>query len=250
MAVIETKYSVGEKVWLASTTTETKQHPCPDCKDTRQWNATSPAGDKFTFACPRCSASYSSFDDMSLKYQAHVPLVREMTIGSIRYDSHEWPHRAEPPTSYMCCETGVGSGSIYREDRLFMTESDALKHAEVLANIADKTSEWIGKRYNKTLQISDYQLSSAALKIAQDEQSKARSFFYNISDLFESIKDADDKDAILEAVEEYRRWHLERDVASVDRSPKGEDREDGLHAQHESAVAKPDAQNTPRYPHE
>jgi hypothetical protein len=33
-------------------------------------------------------------------------------------------------------------------------------------------------------------------------------------------------------------------TASVDRSPKGEDREDGLHAQHESAVAKPRRPNT------
>lgn len=42
-----------------------------------------------------------------------------------------------------------------------------------------------------------------------------------------------------------RIWYergVKRAAASADRNPTGEDREDGLRAEHESAAAKPDAQ--------
>lgn len=125
MAVIETKFSVGDTVWHASTATEKKQHPCPDCLDSREWKAISPAGDEFNFRCPRCSANYVARDELSLAYTASVPAVRKLTIGSVRYDSHDTWGEGKSPASYMCEETGVGGGSVYNEDRLFATEAEA-----------------------------------------------------------------------------------------------------------------------------
>jgi hypothetical protein len=197
MAVIETAFSVGDIVWHAGTVTEQRQHDCPDCCGSREWIAASPAGDEFTFACPRCSAGYSSFDDMSLKYTAFAPSVRRLTIGSVRHDSHSFNEGSR--TDYMCHETGVGSGSIYREADLFKDEAQALRAAEVKCALSNDNTEWIAKRYAKTLSISDYQLSSAALKIAKDEQSVASSLLWSLRDLFQSIEEADGKDAILDA---------------------------------------------------
>jgi hypothetical protein len=223
MATITTKYSVGDVVYHAGTTTEGRKHPCPDCNGTRHWMAKSPAGDDFSFACPRCAASYSARDELSLSYTAFTPNIQRLTIGSVRYDSHSYSEGAV--TEYMCHETGVGSGSIYKETDLFASEEDALRVAEIRSSHANETTEWVAKRYNRTLSLSDYQLSSAMLENAEREKSKARSMLYNIGDLFATIREASDKEAILEAVEEYERWHMDDDrrAASVDTHPKDGD---------------------------
>lgn len=215
MAVIETKFSVGDKVWHAGVTTETRQHPCPDCKDERKWQAVSPAGYEYTFACPRCSTSFASHDELSLKYTAHVPSLRRLTIGSVRHDSHSGTFADRERNSYMCVETGVGGGSVYYESDLFETEEDARIAAELKSAKADSEMKHIAERYTRSLEVSDYQLDSALLKEAKEAQSLARSLLYNLSDLFANIEEAADKDAILEAVEDYRRYTWERDKAEA-----------------------------------
>lgn len=209
MAIIQTKYSIGDVVWYASTDMQAKQHPCPDCNDTKKWAATSPAGNEYAFSCPRCSTRYASHDQLRLTYTAHVPTARRMTIGSVQFNSARggWDEGAR----YMCMETGVGSGSIYEEARLFETESDALAYAQTLANTANETHIHIVTQYNRSLEISDYQLESALLKKAQEAKTRAAHLIWDLNDLFEAIKDADDKDAILEAIEDYQTYNWERD---------------------------------------
>ena len=199
MAVIETKYSIGDIVYFAGTKTSRKQHPCPDCKGEKKWKAISPAGSEFTFTCPRCGGGYSGMRELSLDYTAHVPTVRRLTIGSVQYNSHagSYDHGAR----YMCAETGIGGGSVYDENRLFQTETEAMCAAEAMAAVANANTEWVVDLYNKTLEISDYQLENAALKFAKDEQSRAASLVWNIGYLFDQIEEAEGKDAILSCFE-------------------------------------------------
>lgn len=213
MAIIETKYSIGDVVWFASTTTEQKQHPCPDCNDTKKWAAISPAGNEYTFVCPRCSTRFNGHDELRLTYTAHVPTARRMTIGSVQFNSAKegWDAGAR----YMCMETGVGSGSVYEEARLFEAESDALIYAQTLADTANATHPSIVSQYNRSLEISDYQLESALLKKAEDAKRRARQLLWNLNDLFDTIKEADDKDAILEAVDDYQQYNWARDKEAV-----------------------------------
>lgn len=209
MAQIETKYSVGDVVWFASTVSTRKRHDCPDCLGTRKWSAQSPAGGTFEFACPRCSASYQSDRDLSLDYTAYEPTAGRLTIGSIQVNTA--PGAYDHGNRYMCVETGVGSGSIYNEDLLFETEDEALAAAQALADDQNTTTEWIVQLYNKTLSLSDYQIESAKLKLAADEASNARSSLWNLGYLFEQINEADDKDAIIELVEWYQKYDWQRD---------------------------------------
>lgn len=209
MATITTKYSVGDKVFHAWTSTERKQHPCPDCKGARKWTAKSPAGSEYTFACPRCAASYNADRDLTLDYTASVPATKQLTIGSVQFNS--LPSSYDHGARYMCCETGVGSGSVYNECDLFLTEAEALAAARIKADLANTETEWIVKLYNKSLKVSDYQLESATLQAAKEEKSRASSMLWNLGDLFSRIEEADDKDAILEAVEEYKKYDWPRD---------------------------------------
>ena len=213
MAIIETKYSTGDTVFHASVATERKQHPCPDCGGTRRWKALSPAGGQYEFTCPRCSASYRANDDLSLEYSSTVPRTQRLTIGSVRYNSAGGSY--DEGASYMCLETGVGSGSIYDEKDLFATEDEALVAAKAKADVANVTTPWIVKQYNKSLSISDYELESATLKKASEAKSRANSMLWNLTDLFAKIEECEGKDEILEAVDDYKRFDWESDKTRV-----------------------------------
>lgn len=212
MAVIETKYSVGDVVFFSGTTTERKQHPCPDCKGERKWHVTSPAGGEYTIGCPRCSTRFMSDRELSLDYTAHVPHVQRLTIGSVQFNSASgsWDSGAR----YMCRETGIGSGSVYDEARLFATEDEAAKASMAMAAVANAEHEWIVNLYNKSLEISDYQIEDAKMKLADDYKRKIGALFWNVSGLFDAIADADDKDAILELIDDYKRFEWEGDKAA------------------------------------
>lgn len=212
MAVIETKFSIGDKVYHAGTTTTRKQHPCPDCKGEKKWSVTSPAGGEYTIGCPRCSSRYLSDRDLSLDYTAHVPTVQRMTIGSVQFNSENgaWDSGAR----HMCRETGVGSGSVYDECKLFATEAEALAAAEAMAALNNAEQKWIVDLYNKSLEISDYQLENAKANLADEYKRKIGSLFWGVSELFDTIAEADDKDAILEAIDDYKRFSWERDKSA------------------------------------
>jgi hypothetical protein len=148
---IKSKFSIGETVYYATTTHVTRRAECPDCLGQKEWKAISPAGDEFTFSCPRCCKSYSN----DLEYHVRHPSVRQLTIGSVRIDTAD----KEKPISYMCQETGVGSGSIYDEADFFSTEDQAFEAANIKANFETAADPAAIKRYNKTLSLSLYQLS-------------------------------------------------------------------------------------------
>lgn len=187
---LHTKFAIGDRVWRAWTNTERRQHPCPDCMGSREWRAISPAGGEYTFCCPRCGGGYRSNDEASLDYTAYTPSVSQLTIGSVRIDTNE-----DKPVTYMCVETGVGSGSIYYEKDLFATKEDAEAAAERLAQSQNATVPWVTKQYSQSLSIADYQLHSAELKTARDlrhrHQARIEMLFYDLRDA-ETIKEVKD----------------------------------------------------------
>lgn len=127
------KYRIGQKVFHASTFRTTGKYPCPDCLGSGKWEVTTPAGSKMIAGCQRCGP-HSSTDIPSLVYEAYAPSVQSLTIGSVQIDTaalqSSW---REDPVRYMCVETGVGSGSVYDEKKLFATEEEALRVAEIKA---------------------------------------------------------------------------------------------------------------------
>ncbi len=179
MAIITTKYSIGDAVFHASTTTERKRHPCPDCLGSRQWEAKSPAGREYKFACPRCGGGYRSDHDSSIDYTAFIPSTRRLTIGQVRAQVGHEPHN-----EYMCHETGIGGGSIYYEKDLFTTEAEALEAATIKATASNIQIPWAAEQYKKSLEVSDYQLSDASVKAERDRLAKIRiTLNYLVEDL-------------------------------------------------------------------
>jgi len=168
MAVLTTKYSIGDVVYYASCTTSKKQHPCPDCLGSKKWKAISPAEKEYTFPCPRCDARYKSEREISLDYTTFDPMVTKLTIGRVK--ASESPMDYDYPATYMCNETGIGSGSNYNELKLFESYEEAFAAAEKQAKEAnDGGVSWVAEQYNKTLEVCDYQLEDAREKVTQNK---------------------------------------------------------------------------------
>lgn len=195
MTTITTKFSIGDVIYKAWTTTVQKQHPCPDCKGARKWKAISPAGGEYEFSCPRCSASFHSDRDLSLAYSEFAPFVEKLTIGSIRYDSS-----SDRQTEYMCRETGVGSGTIHSESDLFPTEDEAMRAADIKAKLQNSTVEWVVKQYDKSLSLSDYQIENAAMKSAKDQKIRHG---VDLQMLFDDLRGCETVADVLTTIDEF-----------------------------------------------
>lgn len=201
MATICTKFDIGQTVYHANIATESRQHPCPDCLGSRKWEAKSPAGTTFEFDCPRCSTNYMENNALSLKYAVLTPRVLALTIGSVHANTNTGSGRGDGNT-YMCLETGVGSGTVYPEDDLFETAEEAHRHGEIKAALKNADAAgWVAKQYNATVKVCDYQLKDAALIAAADACRRLR---FRVQYLIEDLGDEETIDGVRERIQSWR----------------------------------------------
>lgn len=127
------RYRIGDVVYHPGVSESRARHACPDCGDTRKWRAISAVGEEHSIACPRCTTRYvGAPDDLpTLDYATWAPQVTPLTIGSVTASSQTEGYEAG--VRYMCRETGVGSGTVYREVDLYPTQEAAAAAAEILA---------------------------------------------------------------------------------------------------------------------
>lgn len=128
--MIKPKFEVGEHVYSVRVGWTEKHVTCPDCLGKKEWTVSLPSGEVFQHDCQTCRRGYFSTGQVSeWGDHAHIDLV---TIGSVRLDTAD-----ENPVSYMCVETGVGSGSIYYEKNMAKTRLEAEEiAAQELARVA------------------------------------------------------------------------------------------------------------------
>lgn len=204
MATIQTKFSVGDVAWRAGTTTKKHQHPCPDCLGSRKWTATSPAGKSFEVSCPRCSSGYQSNSDLSLDYTLFVPITERLTIGSIRTNT-------EGETTYMCRETGVGSGTVHNERDMFAKREEAEAAAKIKADLNNQGAvSWVAKQYDHTAKFCDYELKDAAIKSANDQRVR---IIVRTQMLLEDLDAAETINDVRQAVDAWREAVNKTEIA-------------------------------------
>jgi len=115
--VPEAKYRLGQKVFLSATNWGPESAPCPKCKGQSRI-VVEAFEQEHVVHCPACRGAGTI---QVYNYRTTTkPDTR--TIGSIRIDTSE---KHENKVSYMCRETGIGSGNIYRESDLHSTEFEA-----------------------------------------------------------------------------------------------------------------------------
>jgi len=111
---IETQFSIGDKVFSIIHATRSVDLPCPACKGEGKIKYP----DDTLRSCSECYGHKTKREYV----QGHWYIEGLYTIGLVRFQE---PKRDDTHNeSYMCVETGVGSGSVYYGDRLF-TEQEA-----------------------------------------------------------------------------------------------------------------------------
>lgn len=151
------KFKKGDTVfqyWIDSTT---EKLACPDCLNTKTWKITLPSGEEHTVPCQRCENTWGH-ELPSTRITGWAPRVRKLTIGSVRINTND-----AKPISYMCRETGVGSGSVYYEHEFYTSEKEAMHHAEIAIklNKADRDKKPEVKEARK---FSEYGFAQAIAK--------------------------------------------------------------------------------------
>ena len=102
----------------------------------------------------------------------------------------------------MCEETGIGGGSLYREDDLFETQGEALAAAQVMADATNENPDlWVAQQYNKTLRYCDYELKDAKIEAADYRRIASQ---VRIGMLLDDLNEAESVDDVRREIERYR----------------------------------------------
>lgn len=205
------KYKLGDKVFQIFITDTTKKLPCPDCKDTGLWEVTTALGDKFNISCGRCQYNYGRSVGTNLSITDFVGDVRVLTIGKVSID-YPCPDYSKHPVSYMCEETGIGSGTNHYESDLFESKEEASKFIEQeitkkrLLVMKDVNTQW-------TLALAK---SKASFSIKEERSKSVWDISYHFGQLRNCLKDwiYDNKDLSSDSREQLEsflklRYHIE-----------------------------------------
>ena len=120
---IETKYSLGDKVWKINQAMPKVWEPCTFCEGHERPQSTlaDPTEivglDGKKRCCPDCMGYGGQNNRLELEWR----VTGELTIGLVEYRFR----KGETKESYMCIETGVGGGSIHYVDTLYPSEKEA-----------------------------------------------------------------------------------------------------------------------------
>ena len=146
--IVHTKYSVGDQVYVAHAVYGTRRETCQDCDGKGEFPV---EGKDFAILCPTCCGAWDEkrgWRDVA-EWQ---PKVELLTIGQVRVQIGG----GEDRISYMCRETGVGSGAVWNEEDLLPSRDLADKRAaqRVAAMIEQKRQEAEEERDRKLKQRS------------------------------------------------------------------------------------------------
>lgn len=142
MAIIETKYNIGDVVYSGHAHHTTSTIECPDCAGSKVIHVIFSGDRKEEVQCVTCKSCWGQSTGRIEKSDVTVSVSR-LTIGSVEYGK-------ERGARYMCDETGIGSGNIYYEDNIFVTKEGAEAYGEklreqYLVNIAENNFKKKGK---------------------------------------------------------------------------------------------------------
>ena len=120
---IETKYGLGDQVWLVRRNKPKTWVRCTFCDGYEKQqanlapNTTITGGDGSTKTCPSCHGRGGGNVYLELAWCVATTL----TLGMVRVRKSS----SEYDEEYMAHETGIGSGSIYNVENLYPTKEEA-----------------------------------------------------------------------------------------------------------------------------
>lgn len=120
--MLKPKFEIGQKVFAVTNTYDSEEvHvECDVCNSTGKVKIN---GRNEEYDCPICHGEIVE-KHHGFKY---IIAYCNATIGKVQTEEYAKRYRSyQSHITYMLQETGVGSGSIWREERLFATEEEAI----------------------------------------------------------------------------------------------------------------------------
>lgn len=123
---ITTRYNIGHHVWCLRSHRARDRETCTTCAGSGRIQLLDAAGNPVALPpgsirdwCPACQGKGLVW----LDGHHHEATITRLTLGQVRTET-----TGDGPTeiSYMAEETGVGSGSIYREPELHPSRDEAI----------------------------------------------------------------------------------------------------------------------------
>jgi len=124
--LIESKFDINEKVYYVRKFSKQNIMPCSVCDGKGVVILT-----EKEYRCPECCG-----DGIIIKYRVcKYNTQGRYTIGHIKVIITKKKNKKQNKKEvYMFYETGIGSGTIYKEEELFKTEQEAEDHCKELNN--------------------------------------------------------------------------------------------------------------------
>lgn len=176
--IISHRYEVGDAVFFAGYTHHVRILQCPDCLGSQKWKVVTPVGDELEFSCPRCTGWQHDGRPLLAEY---IPAIRPLTIGSVRIDTAD----EKTPITYMCRETGVGSGSVYEEGDLFESEAAATVKARLKCAAMDAQPQRVNA-YNAATLAAASRFTNLHI---EDAEKRRRKFQFQLEDAAKVVFD-------------------------------------------------------------
>lgn len=211
-------YSIGQTIYVAVTERTTEQLDCPDCLGSKVWAVTSPAGESFTTACPRCQNTYSLRNSLpSLNVERHVAKAQARVITGLEINA-----RTDTWTKAVVYKSAISGSSHYTidEDKAHATEESALAEAQVRAD------ELNGKAAETPQTLTSQHFQSLTFNEARWDELKTGVWnsHYHAGNLFECVRvalggeDGDEERADKDVIEDLReavRWDFKYHVDNL-----------------------------------
>lgn len=116
---IKTKYNYNQWVFPIMFYREEKWIPCKSCNTTGEIAL----ADGEVIYCPKCYGKRGKEEYLPVKWMIVYELYGQ--IKNIRVNLYSNKKYGESEYTYMLSSTGVGSGTLWKEDELFLTEEEA-----------------------------------------------------------------------------------------------------------------------------
>jgi hypothetical protein len=211
------KFGIGDRVFFAITNRDVERLPCPDCLSTQKWKVVLPTGQEFETSCQRCGGGYRSSNMPPAPIQIlSRPRVESLTVGKIDISTSR-SFEGDSLVKYMCTETGIGSGSVYNEAKLYATEEEAQAAGEIEA--ARQTAEARKEPdQQKIKRISEFTVDNAVMELAWTARWDA---WYAYRRLCEEVEDNIKHGGNAQTLKEIIDWESNhREVPDIEEAMK------------------------------
>jgi hypothetical protein len=120
----QSKFSLGQEVWLIRQTTAYRQVKCSTCTSTGLLTI-----NKEEFICPKCKGTSAHSQRVGNRWyldREYPTIIGQIQITDV---GNEYLHRTNiekfPKITYMVSDYGVVSGNVFDEEDLFPSKADA-----------------------------------------------------------------------------------------------------------------------------